>query len=109
MLKDMKRGAVIVDIACDPAGAIETSHPTTWEDPLYEVDGIRHFCVDNIPAAILPFVKLIAEHGALQACRDHPWLARGLTAVRGVLTHAEAGRVQGRPYTPVETMLATVP
>lgn len=121
MLKDMKRGAVIVDIACDPAGAIETSRPTTWQDPLYEVDGIRHFCVDNIPAAvpvtasagyaaaILPFIKLIAENGALQACRDYPWLARGLTAVQGVLTHAEAARVQDRPYTPVETILATVP
>jgi alanine dehydrogenase len=121
MLKDMKRGAVIVDIACDPAGAIETSRPTTWQDPVYEVDGIRHFCVDNIPAAvpvtasagyaaaILPFVKLIADHGVLQACRDHPWLARGLTAVRGVLTHAEAARVQDRPYTPVETILAALP
>ncbi|MDX1488961.1 MAG: NAD(P)-dependent oxidoreductase [Acidiferrobacterales bacterium] len=121
MLKDMKPGAVIVDSACDPAGAIETSRPTTWKDPVYDVDGIRHFCVDNIPAAvpvtasagyaaaILPFVKLIAEHGALQACRENPRLARGLTVVRGILTHAEAARVQGRPHTPVETILAAPP
>lgn len=121
MLKDMKRGAVIVDIACDPAGAIETSRPTTWQDPVYEVDRIRHFCVDNIPAAvpvtasagyaaaILPFVKLIAKHGALQACRENPWLARGLTAMRGMLTHAEAAQVQHRPYTPVEAILPALP
>jgi alanine dehydrogenase len=118
MLKDMKRGAIIVDIACDPNGAIETSRPTTWEDPVYTVDGVRHFCVDNIPgaapvtasagyaAAILPFVKLIAEHGALKACRRSRWLARGLTCAGGVLTLAEAARVQERPYTPVEKLLA---
>ncbi len=118
MLRDMKRCAVIIDIACDPNGAIETSRPTTWQDPVYEVDGIRHFCVDNIPAAvpvtasagyaaaILPFIALIAEHGALEACRRNAWLARGLTAVRGMLCHAEAARVQDRPYTPVETILA---
>lgn len=118
MLKDMKRGAVIVDIACDTAGAIETSRPTTWQDPVYEVDGIRHFCVDNIPAAvpvtasagyaaaILPFVKLIALHGPLEACRRSAWLARGLTVVRGVLTHAETARVQNRPYTAADAILA---
>lgn len=119
MLKDMKRGAVIVDIACDPNGAIETSRATTWEDPVYSVDGVWHFCVDNIPgaapvsasagyaAAILPFVKLIAEHGALEACRRSHWLARGLACAGGVLTLAEAARVQERPYTPVEKLLAS--
>jgi alanine dehydrogenase len=119
MLKNMKRGAVIVDIACDPHGAIETSRSTTWEDPVYTVDGVRHFCVDNIPgaapvtasagyaAAILPFIKLIAAHGALEACRRNRWLARGLTCAGGVLTLAEAARVQGRSYTPVEQFLAS--
>ena len=119
MLKDMKRGAVIVDIACDPSGAIETSRPTTWEDPVYSVDGVRHFCVDNIPgaapvtasagyaAAILPFIKLIAAHGALEACRRNRWLARGLTCAGGVLTLAEAARVQDRSYTPVAQFLAS--
>ncbi len=119
MLKEMKRGAVIVDIACDPHGAIETSRPTTWEDPMYSVDGVRHFCVDNIPgaapvtasagyaAAILPFIRLIAEHGALEACRRSRWLARGLTCADGVLTLAEAARVQDRPYTPAEQFLAS--
>jgi alanine dehydrogenase len=119
MLKEMKRGAAIVDIACDPHGAIETSRPTTWEDPVYSVDGVRHFCVDNIPgaapvtasagyaAAILPFIRLIAEHGALEACRRNRWLARGLTCAGGVLTLAEAARVQDRPYTTAEQFLAS--
>ncbi len=120
MLRRMKPNAVIVDISCDRAGAIETTRPTTWENPVYEVEGIRHFCVDNIPgavpatasagyaAAILPFVKLIAQHGALEACRHNDWLARGLTCAGGVLTLEEAARVQKRTYTPVHEYLRAV-
>ena len=116
-LGQLKRGAVIVDISCDPAGAIETSRATKWEDPVYEVDGVRHFCVDNIPGAapatasagyaeaLLPFVVLIAEHGAIEACRRNRWLARGLTCVAGELIHVEVGRVQERPFTPVDEFL----
>lgn len=118
MLGRLKPGAAIVDISCDPAGAIESSRATTWEDPVYEVDGVRHFCVDNIPGAapatasagyaqaLLPLVSLIAEHGPIEACRRNPWLARGLTCVAGELTHEEVGRVQKRPYTPVAEFLA---
>jgi alanine dehydrogenase len=118
MLGDMQPGAAIVDISCDPAGAVETCRATTWRDPIYQVDGIRHFCVDNIPGAVpvtasagyaealLPKVRLIADIGALEACRQDPWLARGLTAVAGTLTLPEAAQVQGRPYTPVDRLLA---
>jgi alanine dehydrogenase len=118
MLKTMKPTAVIVDISCDEAGAVETSRPTTWDDPVYVEEGIRHFCVDNVPGAvpaaasagyseaILPMVRLIAEHGALEACRREPWLARGLTCARGVLTLEEAARVQNRDFTPVADFLA---
>ncbi|HEX9584682.1 MAG TPA: NAD(P)-dependent oxidoreductase [Gammaproteobacteria bacterium] len=118
MLGRLKPGAAIVDISCDPAGAIETSRATTWEDPVYEVDGVRHFCVDNIPGAapatasagyaqaLLPFVRLIAEHGPIEACRRNRWLARGLTCVGGELIHEELGRVQQRPFTPVAEFLA---
>ena len=60
-------------------------------------------------AAILPCVKLIAEHGPLEACRRNPWLARGLTVVGGVLTHTETARVQKRPCTPAEAILADRP
>ncbi len=118
MLGKMKPGAAIVDISCDTAGAIETSRPTSWDDPVYVVDGVRHFCVDNIPGAvpvtasagygesILSRVAAIADKGLVQACREDPWLARGLTCVAGELILAEAGRFQKRPYTPVEEWLA---
>ncbi|WP_373087965.1 alanine dehydrogenase [Sneathiella sp.] len=110
-LAKLKRTAVIVDISCDEGGAIETSRPTTWQEPVYVEDGIRHFCVDNIPgavpvtssagyaAALLPHITSIALHGPLEACRRDPWLARGLTCARGVLTHKEAATVQGRKFT----------
>ncbi|NLI81406.1 MAG: alanine dehydrogenase [Deltaproteobacteria bacterium] len=118
MLGKMKPGAAVVDISCDTAGAIETSRPTSWEEPVYVVDGVRHFCVDNIPgavpvtasagygAAILPRVTAIADRGVVQACREDPWLARGLTCAAGELILAEAGRFQKRPFTPVEDWLA---
>ncbi len=117
MLKRMKPRAVIVDISCDPAGAIETTRATKWEDPVYEVDGIRHFCVDNIPGAapatasagyaeaILPYISLIAEHGPIEACRRDRWLARGLTCAGGELILEEAGRFQNRPFTPLAEFL----
>ena len=118
MLQKMKPTAVIVDISCDDAGAIETTRPTTWSAPLYTEEGIRHFCVDNIPGAvpvtasagygeaILPMVRLIADAGPLEACRRQPWLARGLTCAGGALLHEETGRVQDRPFTPVAEFLA---
>lgn len=117
MLKQMKPRSVIVDISCDPAGAIETTRATKWEDPVYEIDGVRHFCVDNIPGAapatasagyaeaILPYVILVAEHGPIEACRREPWLARGLTCAGGELILEEAGRFQNRPFTPVAEFL----
>ncbi len=119
MLRAMKPTAVIVDISCDSAGSIETSRPTSWAEPVYTVDGIRHFAVDNIPgavpvaasagyaAAILPHVLAIAEQGALEACRRDPWLARGLTCARGILTLPEVGRVQNRDVTAVDDLLAS--
>jgi len=118
LLATMQPRAVIVDIACDPGGAVQTCRATRWEDPVYEVDGIRHFCVDNVPgaapvtasagyaAAIVDGVAAVAELGALEACRRDARLARGLTAVDGVLTLEEAGRVQNRPWTPVSEVLA---
>ncbi|MEH6547842.1 MAG: NAD(P)-dependent oxidoreductase [Sneathiella sp.] len=113
----LKPTAVIVDISCDEGGAIETSRPTSWQDPVYVEDGIRHFSVDNIPGAVpiassagyasalLPHIKSIAKHGALDACRRDPWLARGLNCVDGVLTLEEAARVQDRAFTPTAEIL----
>lgn len=117
-LRALKPTAAIVDISCDAAGAIETSRPTTWAEPVYVEESIRHFCVDNIPGAvpvtasagyagaIIDHVSLIAERGALEACRQNQWIARGLTCIGGELVLAEAGRVQQRPFTPVADILA---
>lgn len=116
-LGKLKPTAIIVDISCDEGGAIETSRPTSWEDPVFIEEGIRHFCVANIPGAVpvtasagyatalLPHIKSIARNGVLEACRRDPWLARGLNCVDGVLTLEEAARVQKRDYTPAEEIL----
>ena len=110
---------MIADISCDTAGAVETTRPTVWADPVYEIDGVRHFCVDNIPGAvpvtasagyaiaILPFLSLIAEAGPLLACRREHWLARGLTCADGTLTLEETGRLQNRPWMPAAEFLPT--
>ena len=117
MLADLKKGVAIVDISCDTAGAVETCRATSWDDPVYEVDGVRHFCVDNIPGsvpvtasagyaqAILPMILEIAELGAIEACRRNSWLARGLTTCQGQLLLEEAARVQDRPLTPLDAVL----
>ncbi|MCR9214203.1 MAG: alanine dehydrogenase [Proteobacteria bacterium] len=116
-LGSLKPTTIIVDISCDEGGAIETSRPTSWEDPVFVEGGIRHFCVANIPGAVpvtasagyatalLPHIKSIAKHGVLEACKQDPWLARGLNCVEGVLTLEEAARVQGRDFTPTEVIL----
>jgi alanine dehydrogenase len=118
MLSKMKPTAVIVDISCDTGGAVETTRATSWDDPVYVEDGIRHFCVDNIPSAIavtasagygealLPFVKLIGDVGAIEACRRESWLAKGLTCVDGELILEETGRLQKRAFTPLADFLA---
>jgi alanine dehydrogenase len=116
-LARLPRGAVICDISCDEAGAIETSRPTSWAEPTYHVDGVLHFAVDNIPGAvpvaasagyaraILPFLRAIGAHGVLEACRRDTWLARGLTCLDGTLVLEETGRCQGRPFTPLGEVL----
>ena len=117
MLNQMKSTAVIVDISCDEGGAVETTRETTWDEPTYVENGIRHFCVSNIPGAIpvtasagygtalLPYIALIGEVGAIEACRRKPWLARGLTCSQGTLILAETARVQERPFTAVADFL----
>lgn len=117
MLKLLKPSCVIVDIACDTGGAVETCRPTSWDKPVYVVDGIRHFCVDNIPGAtpvtasqgygnaLLHYVRDIADFGVIEALRRNPYLAKGLTTYNGTLTLKEAARVQRREYTDVEEIL----
>ena len=99
MLKTMKRGSVLVDIAIDQGGCFETSHPTTHADPVYEVDGIIHYCVANMPGAVartsafalnnvtLPFVLKIASLGAEDAMKRDPHFANGLNVSAGKVRH----------------------
>jgi len=99
MLKDMKKGAVLVDVAIDQGGCFETSHPTTHANPTYDVDGIIHYCVANMPGAVpmtsaqalnnatLPFVLKLADKG-LAALDDDKHLAAGLNVKAGRITHA---------------------
>ncbi|MGD9637548.1 MAG: alanine dehydrogenase [Alphaproteobacteria bacterium] len=117
-LKKLKRSCVIVDISCDKAGAVETCIPTTWENPTYYEEGICHFCVDNIPGAvpvassrgyaeaIFSKVESIALNGAIKACRQDEWLAKGLTCHNGNLILEETAKVQNKEFIPVQEYLA---
>ena len=99
MLKTMKRGSVLVDIAIDQGGCFETSHATTHDDPVFEVDGVIHYCVANMPGAVartsafalnnatLPFVLKLAKHGAEAAMAADPHLAHGLNVSGGKIRH----------------------
>ena len=113
MLGLMKRDAVLVDVAIDQGGCFETSRPTTHSDPVYEVDGVVHYCVANMPGAVpitstkgltnvtLPFVELIARYGALDAMRRSRPLARGLNVMAGKVVNAAVAEGVGVPYTPI--------
>jgi alanine dehydrogenase len=113
MLKTMKRGSVLVDIAIDQGGCFETSHPTTHADPVYEVDGIIHYCVANMPGAVartsafalnnatLPFALKIANLGAAEAMRRDPNLANGLNVSDGKIRHEAVAEALDLEFEPV--------
>jgi len=117
MLKLMKKTALIVDISCDPAGAIETCVPTSHGEPIYIVNGIRHYCVDNLPSAVaktasyalsnasLPYVIKIADKGWFQAIKEDIALRRGLGFALGYLTFKPTATAQNRRYTSVEEII----
>ena len=110
-LKLMKPGAMIVDVACDDEGAIETCRSTSHDDPVFREEGVLHYCVDNIPSAFartasttlsnatLPFALAIADKGVRQALKDDRHLRRGLTTYGGKLTLLETAEKQGIPFT----------
>ncbi len=116
-LKIMKRGAMIIDVSCDDAGAIETSRSTTHDDPVYYVDGILHYAVDNIPSAFsqtasislgnttLPYVLEVANKGYKQALKENPFLRKGLSFYFGKLTLEETALKQNREYTPPDDIV----
>ncbi len=116
-LELMKRGAMIVDVACDDAGAVETCRSTTHDDPVYVANGIRHYCVDNIPSAFahtasallstatLPYLLEIADKGVKRALKENVFLRRGLTAYAGMLTLRETAIKQSRALTDADSLI----
>ncbi len=103
----MKPGAALVDVAIDQGGCFETSKATTHQDPIYEVDGIMHYCVANMPGAVartstialgnatMPFMLALANKGWRKACQDDPHLLNGLNVHAGQLTYAAVGTALG--------------
>ncbi len=117
MVAGMKRGAVVVDVSIDQGGCLETSRPTTHSEPVYEVDGVLHYCVSNMPAAVprtstfaltnatFPYLIELANKGLEQACLDHPAIAEGVNTYQGHLTHPAVAEAQGRPWRELRTLL----
>jgi len=110
MLSLMKKGAVIIDVAIDQGGCVETSRPTTHSEPVFEKDGIIHYCVANMPGAVprtstfaltnatLPFALQIADKGIEKALLESPPLMEGVNAYLGKLTNKEVALAQGRKW-----------
>jgi alanine dehydrogenase len=110
MVKSMKPGTVLVDIAIDQGGCFETSRPTTHAEPTYVLDGVIHYCVTNMPGAVprtstfaltnatLPYVRSLADHGWQKAIDRDAGLARGLNVHAGRLTHEAVASALGLPY-----------
>jgi len=110
MIKTMKRGAVAVDVAIDQGGCFETSHPTTFTDPVYRVDGVIHYCVSNMPAAVphtstfaltnatFPYIHILADLGLRGALKASPALREGVNTYKGELIHPGVAESQGIPH-----------
>jgi alanine dehydrogenase len=110
MLKLMRPGTVIVDVAVDQGGCIETCKPTTHEDPTYIIDGILHYCVANMPGAVpytstlaltnatLPYALQLADQGWEQACRNNVELKRGLNIVKGEVVYKGVAEAFNLPF-----------
>jgi alanine dehydrogenase len=113
----MQPGAVLVDVAIDQGGCFETSHPTTHRDPTFEVDGITHYCVANMPGAVpitsthaltnatLPYAIALADHGVAEAIRRDPGLRPGVNVAAGQVTHPAVAEGVEMDYVPVEEAL----
>jgi alanine dehydrogenase len=116
LVRRMRTGSVVVDVAIDQGGCFETSRPTTHREPVYLVDGVIHYCVTNMPGAVprtsahalnnstLPFVLAIADKGWKRALRENPHLRAGLNVHHGKVTCAPVAQAHG--YTYVEPLAA---
>lgn len=118
MLKDMKKGAVLVDVAVDQGGCIETCKPTTHENPTYIIDDVVHYCVANMPGAVpytstlaltnatLPYAIQLADKGWKKAAQENTDLVPGLNVIQGDIVYKAVAEAFAMPYTPVEKYLS---
>jgi alanine dehydrogenase len=116
MIANMKRGAVVVDVAIDQGGCFETSHATTHTEPVYFVDSVLHYCVSNMPAAVphtstfaltnatFPYLLELANHGLEGACERHQALRDGVNTYNGYVTHSGVAESQGRQWRELATV-----
>jgi alanine dehydrogenase len=117
MLRDMPRGAVIVDVAVDQGGCIETTKPTTHSQPTYYVENVLHYGVTNMPGAVprtstfgltnatLPFALQLAKYGAVEAFKRNPHLKNGVNTYKGKMTYRAVAQDQGLEYVPVDELI----
>jgi alanine dehydrogenase len=110
MIANMRRGSVVVDVAIDQGGCFETSHATTHTQPIYFVDGVLHYCVSNMPAAVphtstfaltnatFPYLLELANKGLERACDGNPALREGVNTYHGYVTHHGVAESQGRQW-----------
>lgn len=118
MLKIMQKGTVMVDVAVDQGGCIETCKPTTHENPVYEIDGVVHYCVANMPGAVpctstialnnatLPYGLELADKSWRQACRDNPELKKGLNVIHGKICYKGVSEAFNKDFAEVNEILA---
>src|SRR5207245_627785 len=121
MVREMKPGSVLCDVAIDQGGCAETSRPTTHSEPVYTVDGVIHYCVANMPGAVpvtatkaltnvtLPYVEAIADHGLAEAVARDPELARGVNVLDGRVTYEAVADAHGLDFHPLEDVLPLSP
>ncbi len=117
MLKTMKKGAVLVDVAIDQGGCFETSKPTTHAQPIYKIDGVVHYCVANMPGAVpktstlaltnatLPYAVEIANKGWKKAMQENPEIRLGANVVKGKVTYQGVAEAFGLRFTPIDKLL----
>jgi alanine dehydrogenase len=117
MLKTMKKGAVLVDVAIDQGGCFETSKPTTHSNPIYTVDGVVHYCVANMPGAVpktstlaltnatLPYAVEIANKGWEKAMKENPEIKLGANVIKGKVTYKGVADAFGLDYVSIDSIL----
>ena len=117
MVAKMEPGSVIVDVAVDQGGCVETCHPTTHDNPTYEVHGVVHYAVANMPGAVsrtstyalcnatIPYVKALADHGLSKAVKADPALAKGVNTLKGKVPHPAVAQALGVEHAPLDKLL----